>query len=91
MLFRSLAIFRKAAFTLDGVMEDVAGAPVQLDSVLMRYVLAHWPKAWHTLLRLLSPADWAELQASALTFGLRIAAQTGSAATLRRAAPLSAK
>jgi len=86
-----LAIFRKAAFTLDGVMEDVAGAPVQLDSVLMRYVLAHWPKAWHTLLRLLSPADWAELQASALTFGLRIAAQTGSAATLRRAAPLSAK
>ncbi len=68
----SMVIFRKAAFTLDGVVEDVAGAVVQMDSVLKRYALTHWVATGFTLWSLLSLRDWIALQWSVLTFGLRV-------------------
>lgn len=79
-----LVMFRKAAFTLDGVIEDVAGTTVRLDSVLARYALKHWLSATASLWSLLSPEDWLALQWSALTFAWRV----GTEAVFRR--PLSA-
>jgi ubiquinone biosynthesis protein len=70
-----LVMFRKAAFTLDGVIEDVAGTTVRMDSVLKRYALTHWVASSVTLGSLLSPGDWIALQWSALTFASRLCAQ----------------
>ncbi len=63
----SLLVFRKAAFTLDGVMEDIAGASVGMDSVLARYALRHWAATAMTLCSVLSLSDWLALEWSALT------------------------
>jgi len=73
----SLVIFRKAAFTLDGVVEEVAGAAVQMDAVLKRYALTHWVATGVTLWSLLTLGDWASLQWSALTLGLRLVCGAG--------------
>ncbi len=70
-----LVMFRKAAFTLDGVVEDVAGAAVRMDSVLGRYAMRHWAAAGVTLWSLLSPRDWIALEWSALTLAARLPAQ----------------
>jgi ubiquinone biosynthesis protein len=64
----SLAMFRKATFTLDGVVEDVAGAPVPIDAIIRRYAAAHWGRSAAVLLSVLTPWDWAALQWSAFTF-----------------------
>ncbi len=71
----SLVIFRKAAFTLDGVVEDVAGTAVEMNAVLKRYLLTHWVAAGITLFSLLSLSDWFAVERSALTFGLRMSHQ----------------
>ena len=71
----SLVMFRKAAFTLDGVVEDVAGSTVRMDSVLGRYVMRNWVDAGATLWSLLSARDWAALEWSALTLAARLPAQ----------------
>ncbi len=72
-----LVMFRKAAFTLEGVVEDVAGTDtVRMDTVLARYALTHWVSAGFTLWSLLSARDWIALQWSAATFGLRYTRQT---------------
>jgi ubiquinone biosynthesis protein len=70
-----LIMFRKAAFTLDGVVEDVAGAAVRMDSVLGRYAMRHWAAAGVTLWSLLSPRDWIALEWSALTLAARLPVQ----------------
>jgi hypothetical protein len=61
-------MFRKATFTLDGVVEDVAGAPVPIDAIIRRYAAAHWGRSAAVLLSVLTPWDWAALQWSAFTF-----------------------
>jgi ubiquinone biosynthesis protein len=71
----AMVMFRKAAFTLDGVVQDVAGTTVRMDSVLARYALTHWVDAGVTLWSLLSPRDWIALQWSALTFASRLTTQ----------------
>jgi hypothetical protein len=70
-----LVMFRKAAFTLDGVVEDVAGTTVRMDSVLGRYVMRNWVDAGATLWSLLSARDWAALEWSALTLAARLPGQ----------------
>ncbi len=67
-----LIMFRKAAFTLDGVVEDIAGAVVEMDTVIAQYAVRHWASSGATLLSLLTPRDWIALQWSALTFGVRV-------------------
>jgi ubiquinone biosynthesis protein len=71
----SLLMFRKAFFTLEGVLEDVAGSSVRIDTVMTRYVLNHWLDSSATLVSLLSARDWAALQWSALTAGSRLGAK----------------
>jgi ubiquinone biosynthesis protein len=68
----ALLMFRKASFTLEGVVEDIAGTRVPLDSVIARSALANWKETVASLLTLLSPRDWAALDWSALTFTSRV-------------------
>jgi hypothetical protein len=67
----SLLMFRKAAFTLEGVLEDVAGEHVRIDAVMARYAASHWLAATAALLWLLKPSDWLALEWSAVTYPLR--------------------
>jgi hypothetical protein len=65
-------MFRKATFTLDGVLDDIAGAAIRMDSAITRYATANWLATGAALFRLLSPADWIALDWSALTFASRL-------------------
>jgi len=67
----ALLMFRKAAFTLEGVVEDVAGSRVGLDALLAKRTLAQGREVLGSLLRLLSAGDWVALDWSALTFTSR--------------------
>jgi len=71
----ALLMFRKAFFTLEGVLEDIAGTGVRVDSVIARYALAHWMKARSALFSLLSLRDWMAIDWSALTLASRLCAQ----------------
>lgn len=68
----ALLMFRKASFTLEGVVEDIAGTRVRLDSVIAHYAMKEWKDTVASLLTLLSPRDWAALDWSALTFTSRL-------------------
>jgi ubiquinone biosynthesis protein len=72
----SLLMFRKASFTLEGVVEDVAGARVRLDSLMANHTLANWKDTVACLFSLLSARDWVALDWSALTFTSRVSART---------------
>lgn len=71
----ALLMFRKASLTLEGVVEDIAGSSVRLDSLVTRYVMAHWKDSVAGLFALLSPRDWLALDWSALTFTSRVCAR----------------
>jgi ubiquinone biosynthesis protein len=71
----ALLMFRKSAFTLQGVVEDMVGSNFRLDSVIVSHALANWRQTTATLFSLLSPVDWLALDWSALTFSTRVAAQ----------------
>jgi ubiquinone biosynthesis protein len=68
----ALLMFRKAAFTLEGVVEDVAGGSVRLNSLIANHTLANWNDTVACLVRLLSMRDWMALEWSALTFTSRL-------------------
>jgi ubiquinone biosynthesis protein len=68
----ALLMFRKAFFTLEGVVEDIAGTHVPLDTVMARYALAHWGDAVGSLLTFFSLRDWVALDWSALTLTSRL-------------------
>jgi len=71
----ALLVFRKACFTLDGVLEDVAGSSVRLDSVIARYAAAHPVETAATLVSLLTPRNWLSLDWSAATMAARVSAR----------------
>ena len=71
----ALLMFRKATFTLEGVVEDIAGSGVRLDSLMAGHALAHWRDTVASLFLLLSARDWAALEWSALTFTSRVCAR----------------
>jgi len=68
----SLLMFRKAAFTLEGVVEDTARSRVRLDTLLANYAAAHWKETVASLFLLLSPRDWLALEWSTFTFASRV-------------------
>jgi ubiquinone biosynthesis protein len=70
----ALLMLRKASFTLEGVLEDIAGSPFPMDWVVPRYALTHPVRAGLALWSLLSLDDWVALDWSALTFGARVCA-----------------
>jgi len=71
----ALLMYRKASFTLDGVLEDIAGSSIRMDTAITRYALEHWAATCATLFSLLSPTDWIALDWSALTFASRMGAR----------------
>lgn len=71
----ALLMFRKATFTLDGVVEDIAGSRVRLDSLMARYAITHWNDTVKSLFGVLSFRDWMKLEWSALTFTPRASAR----------------
>jgi ubiquinone biosynthesis protein len=71
----ALLMFRKAFFTLEGVLEDVAGSGVRVDSAIARYAAEHWMDTGAALLSLLSPSNWVAINWSALTFFSRLCVQ----------------
>ncbi|HYA64152.1 MAG TPA: AarF/UbiB family protein [Candidatus Sulfotelmatobacter sp.] len=70
----TLLMFRKASFTLEGVVEDIAGSGVRLDSLVASHALADWKNTVASLFSLLSVRDWASVEWSALTFTSRVCA-----------------
>jgi ubiquinone biosynthesis protein len=73
-----LLMFRKAWFTLEGVLEDISRSSVRMDSAIVRYALAHWARAGAALFSMLSPRDWLTLDWSALTLTSRLPLQAMS-------------
>jgi len=71
----ALLMFRKACFTLEGVVDDVAGSRVRIDSLVTSHAVANWEDTARGLVSLLSVWDWAALDWSALTFPSRLFAQ----------------
>ena len=68
----ALLMFRKASFTLEGVLEDTAGSSVRIDSVIAGYALAHCGNAVARLFTMLSLGDLMALDWSALTLTSRL-------------------
>jgi len=68
----ALLMFRKASFTLEGVVEDVAGSKIGLDSLMANHALANWKATVGCLVTLLSARDWIGIEWSALTLASRI-------------------
>jgi ubiquinone biosynthesis protein len=68
----ALLMFRKATFTLEGVLADVAGVEMRIDAVVARYAARRWSDTLYALASLLSPIDWLALDWSALTFASRL-------------------
>ena len=72
----ALLMFRKASFTLEGVLEDISGPNADVDTAVARHAWAHWVDAGLTFFSLLSPSDWLALDWSALTFSSRLGLRT---------------
>lgn len=67
-----LLMFRKAWFTLEGVLEDISRSSVRMDTAIARFALAHWARAGAALFSMLSPRDWLSLDWSTLTLASRL-------------------
>jgi ubiquinone biosynthesis protein len=70
-----LIMFRKAWFTLDGVMRYIAGCDVRIDAVLERYAREHCWQTAAAVMFLLNPHDWIDLGLSALRLPGRLLAR----------------
>jgi len=70
-----LLMFRKAWFTLEGVLEDISKSNMRMDTAIVRFAVAHWARAGAALFSLLSPRDWLSLDWSTLTLTSRVPLQ----------------
>ena len=71
----SLVMFRKALFTLDGILHDIGAPDFSVESVMGRHVLENWFTSWKGFGSPLSLGDWMEVQCSALLFPGRLLLQ----------------
>jgi ubiquinone biosynthesis protein len=71
----SLVMFRKALFTLDGILHDIGSPEFSIEAVVGRHVLQNWLTNWKGLVLPLSLGDWFALQCSALLFPGRLLLQ----------------
>jgi ubiquinone biosynthesis protein len=67
-----LLMFRKMLFTLDGVLHDIAGDDLSLDTMIARYLAVRWTASFGKLPFPLEPSDWATVMESALLYGTRL-------------------
>jgi len=66
-----LFLFRKSLFTLDGVLQDVAGEEVRMDTVMVQHFLTRWAASLGLLYAPLEMADFLKLEWSALVYAAR--------------------
>ncbi|HUK17982.1 MAG TPA: AarF/UbiB family protein [Bryobacteraceae bacterium] len=66
-----LFLFRKSLFTLDGVLQDIAGAEVRMDQVIVRYFLARWAASFCLFYSPLSFKDFLSVEWNALLYPVR--------------------
>jgi ubiquinone biosynthesis protein len=71
----SLVMFRKALFTLDGILHDIGAPEFSMESVMARHIYQTWMRSWKTIGAPLSFADWVSLECSALLFPGRLSLQ----------------
>lgn len=71
----SLVMFRKALFTLDGILHDIGAPDFSMESVMLRHIIETWKESWKTIGSPLSFSDWMQLQCSALLFPGRLSLQ----------------
>jgi ubiquinone biosynthesis protein len=67
-----LLMFRKALFTLDGIVHEIAGPGRPIEFTLTRYVMQRWTGNWATFGSPLFPTDWLAVQSSVLFYGGRL-------------------
>jgi ubiquinone biosynthesis protein len=79
----SLLMFRKALFTLDGILHDIGAPEFSTESVMVRHLMKTWMGRWKNFGSPLSLKDWALVQCSALLFPGRLGLQ-GLQAVLER-------
>lgn len=87
---RSLLMFRKALFTLDGILHDIAAPDFSMQSVMIRYLMKTWMKASKNIGAPLSLEDWMQVQCSALLFPGRLGLQGLQSVLERRQQPAAA-
>lgn len=68
----SLIMLRKVLFTLDGIVHEIAGPNIGMDSVITRHVMQNWMGNLATLPFPLSWADLFAVQSSAWFYGGRL-------------------
>ena len=66
-----LFMFRKILFTLDGVLRDVAGADVRIDTVMAREFVTRWLSSFGLFHAPLGLRDFVTVGASRVRFSLR--------------------
>ena len=71
----SLVMFRKALFTLDGILHDIGAPEFSMESVMARHIYQTWMRSWKAIGAPLSFADWVSVQCSALLFPGRLSLQ----------------
>jgi ubiquinone biosynthesis protein len=79
----SLVMFRKALFTLDGILHDIGAPEFSIESVMLRHLLKNWKGSWKTIGAPLSFGDWMQVQCSALLFPGRLCLQAAQNALQR--------
>ena len=65
----ALLMFRKAMFTLDGVLHDITGPEANLDSLLRNSFMSQLGQTWPALFSL---PDLVAIQSSAMCYGARL-------------------
>ena len=71
----SLVMFRKALFTLEGILHDIGAPQFSIESIVGRHILLNWLTNWKGVGLPLSVSDWVGLQCSALLFPGRLLLQ----------------
>ena len=71
----SLVMFRKALFTLDGILHDIDAPEFSMESVMLRHIFEMWKGSWKTIGAPLTFGDWMKLQCSAVLFPGRLCLQ----------------
>ncbi len=65
----ALVLIRKTLFTLEGVLQDVAGEDVRPDLIVAREFMARWLEGWGVLPDPLTVGDLLAMERSALFYG----------------------
>lgn len=66
-----LFLFRKSLFTLDGVLNDIAGREVRMDEVIVRHFLTRWAASFGLFYSPLTMSDFLSVEWNALLYSAR--------------------